>query len=169
MPCQARLKGCQGGGYEMKKRPDYYYRQSAVIPVRDRGGQLEILMITSRKGKRWVIPKGIVEPTLSPSDSAAKEALEEAGIVGVVLPDALGEYRYTKWGGTCSVQVFVMQVTQVREAWLEDFRSRVWLRVEEAGRRMKEEALRHMLTALSDHVLPGPTTLDPHACPPLSG
>ena len=59
-------------------KPSNWYRQSAVIPYRltDRTGTdfsaVEILLITSRKRKRWVIPKGIVEPYLSPLESATR-------------------------------------------------------------------------------------------------
>ena len=105
----------------MLERPEYYYTQSAVIPFR-RHGELEILMITSRKKKRWVLPKGIVEPELSPPDSAAKEALEEAGIEGAVSPDSIGTYRYDKWGGTCTVDVFTMEVEAILDVWLESYR-----------------------------------------------
>ena len=132
----------------MQERPDYYYQQSAVVPVRRQGNTLEILMITSRKGKRWVIPKGIIESNLSPEDSAAKEALEEAGILGEILPGRLGTFQYEKWGGTCSVQVFVMMVTQVQEEWLESFRNRVWLSLEDARGRMEEAALQTMIQKL---------------------
>ena len=132
----------------MSNKPDYYYQQSAVVPVRQRGDNMEVLMITSRKAKRWIIPKGIIESGLSPADSAAKEALEEAGISGEILPEVLGSYCYDKWGGTCSVQVFVMQVTQVQDVWLEDFRDRVWLSLEDAIERINEMALQKMLKKL---------------------
>lgn len=132
----------------MKSKPDYYYQQSAVVPVRRQGDSLQVLLISSRKGKRWIIPKGIVESGLSPADSATKEALEEAGIYGVVLPEVLGTYHYEKWGGTCVVQVYVMKVTQVNDEWLEDFRNRVWLSLDEAIQRMKETALQNMMETL---------------------
>jgi phosphohistidine phosphatase len=66
------------------KVPDWIYRQSAVIAYRRRPRGVEVLLITSRKGTRWVLPKGVVEPGLSPATSAAKEALEEAGVRGTV-------------------------------------------------------------------------------------
>lgn len=136
----------------MQKKPDYYYQQSAVVPVRWQGDNLEILMITSKKGKRWIIPKGIIESGFSPADSAAKEALEEAGILGIVLPGVLGVFRYEKWGGICSAQVFVMKVTQVQDVWLEDFRDRIWLKLEDAIDRTKEAALQKILTTLPSYL-----------------
>lgn len=67
------------GRIEQRERPAYYYRQSAVIPYRFCAGQLQLLLITASSGRKWGIPKGIHEPGLSAQDSAAREALEEAG------------------------------------------------------------------------------------------
>jgi 8-oxo-dGTP pyrophosphatase MutT (NUDIX family) len=132
----------------MRECPDHFYQQSAVIPLRRQGRRLQVLLISSRKGKRWVLPKGVIEPDLSPEDSAAKEALEEAGITGPVLPEPLGSYRYEKWGDVCTVQVFVMQVTAQLDHWSEDFRSREWLELEEAKQRLLEPALGEMLAQI---------------------
>ena len=92
----------------MKTKPDYFYIQSGVLPYRVEGGVMRVLLITSQGGRRWVIPKGIVEPGLSAVVSAAKEALEEAGIDGRVDPAPMGSYKRQKWGGTCSVEVFLI-------------------------------------------------------------
>jgi phosphohistidine phosphatase len=132
----------------MHTRPDYYYRQSAVIPFRQEPSGLQVLMITTRKKRRWIVPKGIVEPDMSPGASAAKEAHEEAGIQGRVLPDALGTYHYEKWGGTCVVDVYAMEVERVLEHWPEEFRSREWVDLGEAARRVRETALKRMIEGL---------------------
>jgi 8-oxo-dGTP pyrophosphatase MutT (NUDIX family) len=95
------------------------YRQSAVIPYRRGPSGLEVLLVTSRKGTRWVLPKGVVEPDLSPAASAAKEALEEAGVRGAIDDEPLGTYQYWKWGGTCTVQVFAMEVEEEVAHWPE--------------------------------------------------
>ncbi|MBF0400986.1 MAG: NUDIX hydrolase [Magnetococcales bacterium] len=136
----------------MREQPDYYYDQSSVIPVRRQGDSFKVLMISSRKGKRWIFPKGIIESDLSPADSAAKEALEEAGVAGVVLPEMLGRYRYYKWGDYCDVQVFVLRVTEVLDVWLEDFRQRAWLDWEDAMGRVEETELQALLQSLPDHL-----------------
>ncbi len=136
----------------MRTRPDYFYTQSAVIPYRERDGRLEVLLITSRKKRRWVIPKGVKEPDLSPQASAAKEALEEAGIEGRVSERPIGTYRYQKWGGTCTVEVFVMAVDQVRETWEESYRDREWVSLETAVSRIEEDRLKALLRALPDFV-----------------
>ena len=121
------------------------YRQSAVIPYRRGPSGLEVLLVTSRNGTRWVLPKGVVEPDLSPAASAAKEALEEAGVRGAIDDEPLGTYQYRKWGGTCTVQVFAMEVEQEEADWPEaNTRRRAWLTVDDARRRFDEAALRQM-------------------------
>ncbi len=129
----------------MRERPDYYYTQSAVIPYRRSWGKLEILMITSRKKRRWVIPKGVKEPDLSLPDSAAKEALEEAGIKGRVWDTPIGAYQYEKWGDTCSVEVFAMEVETVLDQWLESYREREWVTLPTAIERATEDKLKDII------------------------
>ena len=108
-----------------------------------------MLLVTSRSGKRWVIPKGIVEPDLSPAASAAKEAWEEAGVRGSVRPGSLGTYRYQKWGGTCTVEVFVLDVVRLEDAWPEQaLRRRCWFGIDRAAGLVREEDLAEMIRAL---------------------
>lgn len=132
----------------MKTKPAYFYIQSGVIPYRIEDGVMRVLLITSQSGRRWVIPKGIVEPGLSAAVSAAKEALEEAGIEGRVDPVPMGSYKRKKWGGTCSVAVFVMAVETVFEDWAESHRRRRWLTVEEAAACVEEDALKQLIRRL---------------------
>jgi len=132
-----------------QKVPEWTYRQSAVIPYRFGANGFEVLLITSRKRKRWVLPKGVVEPGMTPADSAEKEAIEEAGIQGTVDDRPLGAYRYRKWGGTCTVEVFAMQVKEQFDDWPDaDSRIREWMPVAEAAGRVDEEELKEMIAAL---------------------
>ncbi len=134
----------------MSDVPDYFFVQSAVIPYRQQNGDLEILMISSRKKRRWVIPKGVKEPELSAQASAAQEALEEAGIEGQVSKRPVGRYEYEKWGGTCSVEVFTMMVEKVHEEWLESYRDREWVSVKQAVRRVNEKQLKQLIQSMPE-------------------
>lgn len=134
----------------MSDVPDYFFVQSAVIPYRQQNGDLEILMISSRKKRRWVIPKGVKEPELSAQASAAQEALEEAGIEGQVSKRPIGRYEYEKWGGTCSVEVFTMMVEKVHEEWLESYRDREWVSVKQAVRRVNEKQLKQLIQSMPE-------------------
>ncbi len=129
--------------------PDWVYRQSAVLPYRRRDGDLEVLLITSRSGRRWVLPKGIVEPGMTAPVSAAKEAREEAGVGGAVSQRSLGKYRQDKWGGTCRIEVFPMRVTAESEDWPESgIRRREWLPLSAAIERVEGKKLRRILGSL---------------------
>jgi 8-oxo-dGTP pyrophosphatase MutT (NUDIX family) len=117
-----------------------------VIPLRRRGGKAEVLLVTSRKGKRWVIPKGVIDEGSSPAESAAREAWEEAGIRGVLSKGEAGCYRYEKWGGVCTVRVFLLTVEEEADRWPESgTRKREWLGIEEAAARIDEEDLRGLI------------------------
>ena len=129
------------------------YNQSGVVPFRWGKDGVEILLITSRSGKRWVIPKGIVEPELSPQESAQKEAFEEAGITGNIINTTIGKYTYKKWGGTCTVQVFLLEVEKICDEWPEDFfRTREWISVKEASKRVDEEELKKIIQSIPTYI-----------------
>ncbi len=109
-------------------------------------------MVTSTKKKHWIIPKGVKEPHLSPKKSAIKEAWEEAGIRGKISRPAIGAYRYRKWGRTCTVKVFVMEVSKVVSNWEESFREREWFTQQEALRRIKAKDLQKIVRQLPDFI-----------------
>ncbi len=130
----------------MAQYPSWIYDQSGVIPFWVKNSEVQIMLVTSRSGKRWVIPKGTIESDLSALDSARKEAYEEAGVYGKAHGHAIGQYQYDKWGGTCSVEVFLLEVRQVLREWPEsEFRRRVWLNVAESADRVREEALKQLI------------------------
>jgi len=138
-------------GKEQRDRPAYYYTQSSVIPYRVRDGNVEILVIASSKKHHLVVPKGIKDPGLSPRDSAAKEAREEAGIEGEIAETALGNYHCEKWGATCTVAVYPMEVTRVipEEDWEECHRGREWVSPEQAIGQLKQKELRPLVKKLA--------------------
>ena len=130
-----------------------YIEQSAVIPYRFHQGQLQILLITSRKKKRWIIPKGIIEPDMTPQASAAQEALEEAGVKGRVHQQLMGTYTYEKWGGLCRVQIFLFAVESLYIDWLEaSFRQREWVSLTEAIARIQEAEIKAVLKDLPNYL-----------------
>ena len=55
-----------------------FVRQAAALPIK--AGK--ICLITSSNGKRWIIPKGLIEPGQTAAENALQEAWEEAGLVG---------------------------------------------------------------------------------------
>jgi len=117
-------------------------RQAAALPVRDG----DICLVTSRNGKRWVAPKGCMEPGKTAGEIALQEAWEEAGLVGVLEPEPIGSYFYQKDGLTCHVIVFLMEVTSESAVWPEQsFRQRRWLSAAKAAERVADPGLRALI------------------------
>lgn len=125
--------------------------QYAALPYRMTGETVEILVITSLRSHRWIIPKGWPMEGFEPSACAAREALEEAGIMGEVDPRAIGSYRYEKQlkvGSSvpCKVEVFAMKVMRQRRTWDEkDARELCWLPLAQAAATVDEPDLRRLI------------------------
>ena len=112
----------------------------------------EVLLVTSLRTHRWILPKGWPQEGKSLAQSAATEAHEEAGVRGEIWPTPLGEYHYIKdkggIGHPCRVQVFPMLVTKSDLNWAEKGdRKLQWLPFEQASRRIAEPELRKLLLA----------------------
>jgi 8-oxo-dGTP pyrophosphatase MutT (NUDIX family) len=124
--------------------------QFAVLPWR-RTDRLEIMLVSSRETGRWVLPKGWPMKGIKPHKTAAREALEEAGIRGKVAKTSLGGYSYTKRlendsVQVCRVQAFAFEVEQERDSWLEKHeRTRRWFAVPDAAEAVEELELREAI------------------------
>lgn len=130
----------------MAQKTSKVLQQSGVIPYRIIEGKLEILLITTRKRQGWVIPKGGLCKGMSPHESAAKEAWEEAGVLGRVTTEKLGNYQYRKRGNIYRVNLFLLPVEEVLEDWTEaTARERKWLEVNQAAELVKENSLKRII------------------------
>lgn len=80
-------------------------KQIAALPWRrDAHGRLEILLVTSRTSRRWMLPKGWPIRDRSGAEVARIEAIEEAGVDGIVAADPIGSYEYVKDRGQRSAR-----------------------------------------------------------------
>lgn len=120
-------------------------RQAAAVPVADG----RVCLVTSRTGRRWVLPKGRIERGQTPAEAARAEAWEEAGLVGVPEPEPVGRYVYRKFDRDHAVTVFVLPVTAVRDDYPEaGLRRREWVTPAEAAARVDEPELQDLLRRL---------------------
>lgn len=120
--------------------------QAAAVPYRFRNGEPEFCLITSIRNGNWGVPKGMIDPGETPSQTAIKEALEEAGLHGLVEGEPLGQYQYHKWGTSLNVTVHLMRVTQTDAHWKEAaLRDRIWCQADEARRLIHRNKLRLLL------------------------
>ncbi len=71
-------------------------RQFGAIPYRHVDGEIVFLLITARRTGKWIFPKGGPVAGLTPAESAAEEAYEEAGVRGRIGAAPVGHYRALK-------------------------------------------------------------------------
>jgi NUDIX domain. len=115
------------------------------------GGEVEILLITSRDTGRWVIPKGWPMKRLKPHEAAATEAVQEAGVSGKISSKPVGRYTYIKRledgeRVPVMVELFALEVTSQADDFKEKGqRILEWMPALEASRRVQEGELKSIL------------------------
>ena len=113
-------------------------------------GKLRICIVTSRRSKRWILPKGWPMHNMTPARAAATEAWEEAGVKGRAIDQCLGVYSYvkplTRGAAPVIVMVYPLAVTKIAKNWPEDSqRKRKWLSLKKAARALTEPELRRIV------------------------
>lgn len=126
--------------------------QVAALPWRRTAeGGIEVLLITSRRSRRWIIPKGWPMAGRSPSQAAAREAFEEAGVAGRADSEPAGQYVYRKklWKGArrpVRVTVYPLEVSSEISSWPErGQRVRRWMAPREAARTVDDPGLSRLI------------------------
>ena len=116
------------------------YRQAAVIPFRIRDERVEIALVTTLSGKRWVVPKGSIAEGERSRDAAIRETAEEAGLIGDLERRPLGRYHFTRANERYVVEVYLMRVTMSLDDWLEArLRRRRWVEIDKATALVRTE------------------------------
>jgi len=131
--------------------------QFGTLPYRFTGDAgLEILLVTTRQSRRWIIPKGWPIKGLKPAKSAAREAFEEAGVRGTVGAKPIGLFTYDKVldesgvQTTCEVKVFPLLVQRQSEGWPEvEQRVVQWAAPDRAVALIREPGLKKLVAAFA--------------------
>ena len=125
-------------------------KQFAALPFRLHKSELHVMLITTRRKRRWSVPKGSLIRNTEPHRTAALEAYEEAGLIGVIAKRALGSFKHRKRKGerkqTMNVAVFPMKV-HGRERWWPEKgeREAIWVSAETAARLVHKAELRRLI------------------------
>jgi len=128
--------------------------QYAALPWRYSGPRRQILLISSRETGRWVIPKGWPIKGLTPAETAAREAYEEAGLGGQVSKKPIGEFEYGKRLDNgqvlpTRVEVFALEQMVQHRDWPEQGQRRLqWFSVPEAAEAVDEPELKDIIRKL---------------------
>ena len=129
------------------------FTQSAIIPYRFTGKGLEILLITSIRKKKWIVPKGFIEFNLTAFESAKKEAFEEAGIIGTNETIELGSFTIKKYGGLTKILVYSMEVEKIKDDYPEkNLRKRKWFTPEDASDTVSLPEVGDMIQTLANEL-----------------
>lgn len=138
--------------------------QFGAIPYRIVEDQVVFLMITSRRSANWVFPKGSPIKGLSPTETAAQEVWEEAGVRGEIDETAIGHYLHPRNKDASSLQkvkLFPMLVTEQLDDWPEEAeRFRHWALLPQTRRLLASRHAARLAVDLSrrlmrDNQLPG--------------
>jgi 8-oxo-dGTP pyrophosphatase MutT (NUDIX family) len=119
---------------------------------------LEILVVTTRQSRHWIVPKGWPIKRLTPSKSAAREAFEEAGVRGKIGARAIGSFTYRKSTGQTDedpnyeVKIFPLLVRRQSATWPE-YGQRVvqWVDPEKAISLIREPELKAIVATFAKH------------------
>lgn len=129
-------------------------RQVAAIPFRlSQDGDIEVMLVTSRTTKRFIVPKGWPMKGKSGRKAAMIEAQEEAGVLGKIVKQPAGTYSYWKRLSNrfvhVDVIVYLLEVTEELADWQEaKRRQRAWLAPTDAAMLIDEPDLSTLVSAL---------------------
>lgn len=133
--------------------------QVAALPYRlNDEGHVEVLLVTSRGSKRWLVPKGNREAGHAPHETAAREAFEEAGVIGEISDAPIGSFPWTKSGARGAerrimVTVFALKVASRERTWPEKGQRRaVWFRARMTTEAALEPELQRLIEAFEEAV-----------------
>ena len=117
---------------------------------------LEILVVTTRRTRRWIIPKGWPIKGLRPPKAAAREAYEEAGVTGRIGVKPIGTFTYEKAldeagvEATCEVKVYPLLVKRQFEVFPEsEQRMLQWVDPAKAVALIKDAGLKKLVKAFA--------------------
>ncbi|AZO11510.1 MULTISPECIES: NUDIX hydrolase [unclassified Mesorhizobium] len=137
-----------------KARKGERIRQVAAIPFRlDGRGGMEVMLVTSRTTRRFIVPKGWPMKSKSGRKAAMIEAQEEAGVLGKILKQPAGTYSYWKRLESRFVRVdvivYLLAVGEEMADWQESGkRERAWLPPADAALLIDEPELSTLLRDL---------------------
>lgn len=106
------------------------------------------------------MPKGWPIGGCTPRECAAREAMEEAGVLGVIAPEPIGAFPHSKRRKSgapvhCRVDVFLLQVTHQLRDWPEkSLRERRWCPVDDALVHIADPGLRRLIAKFAESGAP---------------
>jgi adenylate cyclase len=123
-----------------------------AIPFAKINGELQLVIVSTKAGTRWIFPKGSPEPDTTPENTALAEAIEEAGVEGDLIGFAIPAWFWRDW--QCyRIEYWPMEVHMIRTKWEEDsFRKRKLCSQEEAHELLENASMSRALRMASERI-----------------
>lgn len=128
--------------------PTVIRQAGAICLRRNENSRLEVLLVGSKRNGRWGVPKGHLDPGETSDAAAAREAFEEAGVLGAINSAPFGSFRYNKDSNpnTYEVTVHLLEVTSIAANFPEKMiRKTKWFPIKSAARDASQARLRALL------------------------
>jgi 8-oxo-dGTP pyrophosphatase MutT (NUDIX family) len=125
----------------------------AALPFRRSHGRWEVLLVTTRRSGRWIVPKGRAIEGCTAARTAKIEAFEEAGVSGAIARKSIGAFEMkSRFAGPKTkpsrIEVFPLAVRRQHENWVDmGERSRRWMTIGQAIKTVHPEGLGELLAA----------------------
>lgn len=142
----------------MFRRPPRQQYAALCYRWAPKADRVEVLLLTSRDTRRWVIPKGWPMDDKPAHGVAEQEAFEEAGVKGRIEKEPIGFYVYDKvmkddFAIGCRVQVHALQVERLEEEYPEkQQRVHRWFDYEAAAGEVREPSLKALILKFGHHL-----------------
>ncbi len=124
-----------------------------IIPLKQEGGVLQILLILHQGGRHWAFPKGHGNPGETPIESARRELKEETGLdIEKLLAETplTEQYQFHRKRDLVikTVQYFPAIVTGTLKLQAEEIRDAKWVPLQEASRYLTFKEAKEMCNQL---------------------
>src|SRR5208283_1343524 len=146
---------------KMARTEDTILYQFGALPFSiTEHGEVRVLLVTTRGRRDWIIPKGWPIRNLTAGATAAREAYEEAGLLGTVVgEEPIGCYRYEKRRNSRKaaiheVSVFLFAVERQIRKWPEKAeRETRWFAPAESSTLVAQAGLADILQTATSRIL----------------
>lgn len=121
--------------------------QIGVLPYLMKRGKLQLLLVTSSSGSRWIIPKGHQEPEMTQHEVAMMEAAEEGGVLGTLRHDL---HLRCQMSNGRFLQLYAMKISKLLSSWPEEhFRVRRLVPLGEALKLIDDREMSRAVKAMA--------------------
>jgi len=120
-----------------------------ACPLVRRRGRLHVVLVTGRRYREWMLPKGRREEDLTRREVAELEAWEEAGVVGSAAGKPSRFRLPAHSGGQRTMLAYAIEVRRLARTWPEQHqRQRRLVQVDQLDRVAISNCLRRCITRL---------------------